>query len=314
MASYSQWRAGKREPFPVTLVCGLEEILVREVTDTIRGKLSGAVTEVFHAGHDPEPDIWASCGQLPEPDTKRLVVVRDAQRLRKWDSLRYILDAGRDFPDAYLLFVFGTDDFAKDDNGLIPPASWCRDSSRAQIIRCSGLPPDGASAWLAQNLPQGGPAAAFAVLNRCGGNLTAAYWACQKLAFTGVKPTDSAIATVCPPRTAQHFADLLCLYRKPEALLAASQLDPDSSVLGMLARNLDWLSRLHPLAGQKLSMADLMHRTGIRRPDLISQFMRVASNYSPDKVTACRRLLAVTEDAWLHGTRDGICEYLAAQW
>jgi hypothetical protein len=314
VAAWSQWASAGRKAKPVTLVCGPEQVLSDEVCAAVRSARPGADIETLSAAEFPAHEIWAAATQYPEPGTERLVVIHAAEQLKTWDGLRAILDAGRDFEGVWVLAVWNTPDFPAKDGKLAPPMDWVRDSSRAQFIRCSKpSDPEVIVKWVSERLPGAGQNAAYELFTRCGENLTQTAWACEKLTRAGVHPTSAAIAAVSPQDSAMGFADALCLFRKPEALRIAATMDPATSVTSHLASNLDALSALHAASGAAQNLRELLSATRLKPPK-IKRFQPVAVHYSPDRVTACRRWVAVAEDAWRHGTREGICEFLAALW
>jgi len=103
--------------------------------------------------------------------------------------------------------------------------------------------------------------------------------------------------------------------RRPAALRAATALERDElgSSIGLLASRLDTLSVLHQAVARKLDARDTAVSLGVGQY-LQARYRKLAQGYGPQRVSACRSVLALAEDAWRSGITEGIAEAVAVLW
>lgn len=320
MASYGQWQASfaKNGPARCTWVCGAERLLVDEVTGatwTAIARIQELESDqvVFcQAGSDPESGIWDLVLDAPHGPWRRVVVIRDAGRLRRLDHLEAWFASRLPI---WIVFQDNAADFPKDDAGkLTRPATWLRDSTMGQLVRCSPLDVDAAVAWARRQLPRLSEAQARRLLVRASGDLAEVRSVLFKAALFDGQVTDAALDLLCAELPGE-FADLLVLGRPREAMRAAGVLDESRlrAALGLLASRLETLSLLHKAERDKVSRRDVITRLGVA-PFLVQKFSGVAKDYGEQRVSRSWLALAAAEDAVRSGARDGVAEALVLSW
>lgn len=312
MATYWQWRrAVSRKGTPrVTWVCGSERVLVSEVVDGVGSAVMPDQTERYVAGTVPAREIWAAALAVPPGTERRLIVVSEAQKLGKWDNLHL---AAR-IPGTWIVLESSEDDFPRKDGKLVPPATWLRDSTLGQLVRCGELTEPDAVAWVQLRLPQASSDTAVQLLRRAAGNLAEVRDVARMAHLFGGPITGEAINALCS-ELPHSFADMLVLGDRDGALLAADEQSPDDfgRSIGMLSYQLDMLALLHRAANENISRRDVTAKLGVPA-FLAQQLAGVAREYGEERVARCRRALAVADCAWRAGASVGVAEVLVASW
>jgi hypothetical protein len=318
VSSYGQWAASraKNGPARVTWVCGESRYLVNEVIGTTTNAIGADDTEQWYAPQARERDIWMAALAVPVNGYKRLIIVRDAGKLRDWKQLRVWLEARVTMRGSYLLFEAEEHDFPKDGGGkLTTPADWLRDSSIAQIIRCSPLNPEDAIAWAIRQLPSVTPEQARHLLFRASGDLVEVRSVLSKARCFGGPITDEAFDLLCD-ELPSDFAERLILRDLPGAMLAAETLREDDvgRSLGYLASRLDLLSTLHRAARDNISRRDVITKQGVSG-FLAQKYSAVArAEYGEHRMRMAWLALSAAEDAHRGGVTDGVAESLVVSW
>jgi DNA polymerase III delta subunit len=320
MATWQQWRdsADKGQPRRVTWVCGPERVLVEEiVTETRRAvaPTDGCYVSLT-AGQDPERAIWAAAQEVPLAGTRRLVVVREAQRLRNWGELEPVIAAWRELSSAWLLLVSAEDDFASVDAGdgkkdRAAHIALIRD--KGQAVRCGPLSADSAVKWAVSRCPGLNSDLARHLMDRCGGDLGRASSVLAQLRLLG-KGNERVVDVLCAGSGAGGLADELCLLRRPAALAAADGIDRAAlgQAIGLLEARLEILGALHAAVSDGASPRDMAAR-GI--PSFAIQLYRgVAGEYDRASVARRRSALAIADNAWRSGADIGVAEVLISLW
>lgn len=317
MASYTQWRAlaDKGEVKRVTWVCGSERVLVEELVDHVRSTL--AVSDLDYAclvaGSTKDRDIWAAANQYPtDPTAPRLVVIREAQLIKRWAGLFSWLDESRLLPTVHLLFVSSEADL---DTELEHQA---RIRDRGRVIRCAPLEQEAAIAWVCRQAPVLDKLAAAYLLTRTGGDLGRARSVCQKLAlFPQLESvTDATIDTLCSVSPASEFVDALLLLNRPAAFEALEAMTPDTYArgIGLLDSRLDLLERLHFAVKRKMGMREIAGMRGVP-VFLARKYIGVAKHYDPASIRHRRQLLSVVDSAVFGATpQPASMEALISLW
>jgi hypothetical protein len=318
MASYGQWvtSSTKNGPSRLTWVCGEARILVNEVIGVTANAIGADDTEQWRAGKDRESDIWSAVLSIPATGYKRLIVVRDAERLKDWKQLACWLDARAQMTGSYVLFESGEHDFPKDKDGkMAPPADMLRDSTLGQIIRCSPLSPEDAVAWVTRQLPAVSEWQARHLLFRASGDLGEVRGVLAKAGLFGGRITDEALDLLCAELPGD-FADRLILRDLPGAMLAADTMDASSFgySMGYLTSRLELLSVLHRAGLDNTSMKDVISKLGV--PAFLAvKYRRVATaEYGESRVRRAWLALSAAEDAHKSGVSAGVAEVLVSSW
>ncbi len=285
-------------------LCGPETVLRQEVIDTTLSIVRPSHLDYvsIDAQHASLAEVWMQAFAYPlTPNAPRLVVVRSADKLADWTPLASWLDHARRIPTTHLLFIADTHD--------VPDTDWItllRKRSQGQVVRCTTPNERDLIAWVRR---KGGLDVEMAtrLLNHVHWNLADAADACAKLSLFAGNHGPATVDAVC--RSAPgSLVEYLLADEKVQALAAVHQLD--RAALGMLTARVDMLGQLwgYLKAGVPVrEMRDI-------QPYLIAQYMPVAAKWHPKRCTHARRVLAVVEDAYRSGARDGVAEALVALW
>ncbi len=321
MATFAQWRAAadKGEIRRVTWLCGDQRVLVEEIVAEIRTALK--VTPVDHvvlsAREVATREIWAAANQYPlEPGANRLLVIRDAEAITRWEPLTAWLDNCRLLPGVHLVFVSNETDVAyvgaqgRRKGALRPHLEAIQNKRRVgQVVRCT-LPNEAdAIAWVRRRSRLDVEMASH-LLNRAGGKLATVAAVCDMIALFDGSPGPATLDALCEPAAPDCLADKLLAGDKPAALHALAVTDPGDygAVIGLLASRIDLLASLwkHTRAGQ--SPRDITHLPVF----LVRQYHPYARDYPPSRCAYARQVLAVVDDAYRTGARTGLMEALIA--
>lgn len=321
MATYLQWNRS-RLVRPVTWACGPEWALAHEVELQARHDL--ATLPILHsiwAEAATEPRTWDYLLETP-PAGGRLVIVHDAQNLAMTDRMAILLDSRARF--SYVLFISDEEDFARIESGgkkvLAPHLAAIKDSKDGQLIRCCKPSRDEdvlrliASWWPDEDGRPAGLNFASALLARCGGQLGAVYVACQTAKGAAFPPEEQWLDMACQSVPQAKYADELLAGHRKVALEEAAQLSDAeaASVLKLLGSRLSAMVTYNALRARDMDPEQIA-RHGIARWQQ-SQLAPYAARYAPSKVIYCRKLLAMAEDAFRSGVRDGLLQAVAALW
>lgn len=326
MSNYPQWWAGygcpaKARVSRVTWVCGPETLLVEEVADRIRGVLSPSLADYrsFTAGSDPDSAIWDAASEYPGvPGAVKLVSVRDAARMTSLAAnLPRWFSSSRQLPGVHLMFLSGEDDYP-----FLPATRTLRDYGRVigdkgHFVRCGSLSPEDGVEWIkrrAAPVPVAGDVASY-ILERCGGDLSAAASVAGKARVLGGKFTTEAVDALCQENSGTEFADRILWCDIPGAFRAIPALSPrDSmSVIGLLDSRLDLIEIIAAEAKSRKTAKDIATSRNLSY-FLVKRYLPAARHYSRDSFSTRRQALALADSALRSGAREGVLEMLAAHW
>lgn len=261
----------------------------------------------LYADEVPERDIWAQVNQFPlSPSGNRLVLIRSAQKLTRWDQLARWLTGTRQLARVYLLFVSDEHDTATKTH----PHLEMFKAPRGSLVRCTRPAEADALAWV-QRRANLDDATARHLLTRTGGNLGVAAHVCAKLALFDGRAGATTIDLLVAETPATDFSDTLIALDRKRALLRIPDLPHEhNKLIALLDSRLDLLQALHrvQIAGRTWRDA-----TGIN-PYLARNYLPYARHYDPKSCAHRRRVLAVVDDALRSGARVGVFEALVALW
>ncbi len=318
MAAFSQWRkaADQGTVKKVTWVCGAERVLVDEVTDFVRTTLQPSETDflTFVGGKTPDREIWAGANQYPfDSSAPRLIMVREAQKVKNWAPLADWLENTRTLPTTYLLFISGEEDFARTkDKELAPHLQMIK--GKGSMVRCAYPSEDDAVTWLTRYLAVPSPEVAGHILLKAGGDLGVARNVARKASVFKGRLTREVVDVLCSERASDGFVDYLLFRDKPGALKSLELL-PEKDYLktiGLLDSRLETLGLLYVGAKKGLGVKELA-MSGVP-VFLIKSLMPVAKYYDPGKVADCRSVLALVDQEVRKGSKVGTMESLVALW
>lgn len=317
MGSFAQFAAAG-EVRRVTWVCGDQRVLVEETVDTIRTQLAPADIDYVTLSHQPAFDrqVWSAANQYPlNPGANRLVLVRDAEKLTRWEQLELWMGRTRQLPGVYLVFVSNETDLpyvmtgGKKD-GLKPHVAAIK-APRGHVVRCTMPNEVDAVAWVRRRARLDDETARH-LLTRSGGNLAAVSAVCAKLALFDGNAGRSTIDALCQERPVESFVDCLLAVDKKAALRCiADLLEADyAKTISLLDSRLDMLQVLNKVQAAGQGFRDVPSIN----PYLVRQYMPIAKHYDGRRCVYRRRVLAVIDDALRSGAREGVWEALVALW
>lgn len=324
MGTYQQWRTAidRDGPKRVTWVCGTQTVLAEEVVDTTRGALAPSDVDYVSltAGSVPDKEIWAAANQYPlVHGANRLVLVRDAQKIKRWAPLEEWFARSRQLPTVFLVFVTSDERLRygePDEAGrrtLLAPALWIK--NRGSLVECNTPNEADLTAWVQRQAPLADHVAQY-LLARVGGNLATARNLVRKLAvFDGGQPSEEVINVLCAEMPSDSFVESLLHMKKTDALAAIDAL-PDKEygkVVGLLDARLELLGTLNKAVRARAGMREISQLPGVP-VFLARQFIGVAKDYDQQRVAYRRRVLAVIDEALGLGAREGTLEALVALW
>lgn len=314
MGSFAQWRTAidAGDVRRVTCAGGDQHVLIEEVVDTTRRVLNPSDLDYMSLSHGPgfDQQVWAAANQYPlTPGANRLLVVRDADKLTRWEQLEAWLKRTRQLPGVHLLFVFSNpEQFSKQNT---PGYLACVRAPRGFIVRCSTLNEPDAIAWVRRRSRLDEATARY-LLTRTGGNLSAAAAVCAKLALFEQGAGSATIDAIVAESPPADFTDHLIALEKRQALLSLSSLDHSTRIkmIALLDSRLDLLEKLYRL---QLSGQTWREASGVN-PFLMRQYQPYVRHYDADSCMKRRRVLAVLDDVLRKGADVAVMEALVALW
>lgn len=292
--------------------------------DHVRATVAPAPEEFlsYVVGQDPEKEVWAALNEFPASrGTRRLVVVRGAERMRSWEPLWGWAASLRSLPGAFALFVSGESDFpykpspdrpGKLSRALLPHGAVIQ--SKGQLVRCAPLGPADLREY-ARRRVDGSDLVLDYLVARSGSSVAALNGALMKLELFRGSLSRDIVDLFCEPCAEESLTEALLFERKAQAFVNARHLGPDeyARVIGRLNSQLSYLGKMNRAVRARRSMADL-----IRAGDVPAAFARdmllAAKLYDEDKRRHCRDLLAIADDVVARGERSGVMEALISMW
>ncbi len=317
--NFNQWRnyAGKGDVSKVTYICGDQDTLTELVLDDIKNILQVAVTDYVCLDASQSDSVWEMASQYPlDPDSNRLTVVRQAEKLTDWDQLSDWLASSRANPKNYLVFVSDLPDapavFSKGKRvSYAEHIELIR--TKGKFIKCSQPNEEDLIKWC-QSYGLTLDTAEF-LATRTSGDVAEIYSVLKKLRAWDGPPNKKAIELFCQELALDSFADYLILQDKKSAWLAAKNIDTTdlSQLIARLDSRLDCMSDIYRCTIRRMYDVDIATTTGIKI-FLIKKFKPVAKEYDSKKVKRSRQLIALIDGHLRNGARTGIVESLITLW
>lgn len=280
---------------------------------TTKNMLNPSELDYVSLAHGPNFDreVWGAANQYPlTPGANRMILIRDADKLTRWNQLDAWMGHTRNLPGVYLVFVSDKPEQLSSKKGVPAHLAGIR-APRGFLVRACNLSEADALAWVQRRSTLSTELAQY-LLTRTGGNLAACAAVCAKLALFeqgAGSATINALVAESPP---DDFTDSLIAGRKRQALLALPDLDHQDRIraVALLDSRLDLLEQLHRMqvAGQSWREA-----TGVS-PFLLRHYMPHARNFDTAACTHRRQVLAVLDDVLRRGVDDGVMHALVATW
>jgi DNA polymerase III delta subunit len=320
MPNYSQWRtsADKGQVARVTWLCGDQRVLVEEVIEETKRILDLTEFDYVVLSGDSSPvEIWDAAYQYSlDPTANRLVLVREADKVKQWGPLKKWFKDSRKLVSTYLMFVSDEADYP-----VVPDTKNVELQEHIELIRTKGktvrcsMPSSGElTSWVVRNSMFKEPTAKF-LIGRSGGDLNIIANICKKSWLFKEDPGQSVVAQLAGESPSQTFADALLEMKKTDALNALSSLPEDEyvKVVGQLYSRLDTLQTLNKTLPNFTTYKELAEATGVKI-FLIQKYGFIAKHYSPEKVSKCRSLLTIVDDAIQRRAYAGTMELLVTLW
>lgn len=323
MSTYTQWKNKVNDDVKrLTWVCGPERVLVEEVVDGIRDNISPSFMDYMSmaAGETPDKDIWANANQYPmDPKAKRLILIRDADKMKNWKPLTVWLSNTRVLPNVYLLFV--SNDTAllgkKDQQGnkkWLPPDVIRNQPGKVGLVECKIYNTDDLVAWV-KGKSKVDDKTAKHLIDRAGGNVYLMHNVCMKASLFNGKLSDKIIDVLCAETPADDFVTLLLSLKKPQAMSVVEKISRKDYgyILGGVAYKLDVLAQFNAAVRKGTTMRDAAQLPGAN-DFLVKQLYGIAKYYDKGRQSRCRRVLALIDDAHNNGADDCVMELLCSLW
>jgi hypothetical protein len=311
--------ADKGQVAKVTWLCGDQRVLAEEVVEETKRILNASEFDYLplSAESDPELAVWDSVYQYSlDPEGNRLTLVRQADFIKDWSPLAKWLQDAKFMSSNYLLLVSDHADYPTTDDlknpEILPHIELIR--KRGKTVRCSMPSQAEVIAWIKRNSTFTDYSANF-LYERCGSDLSAVANVCKKSKLFRADPGSQVISQLSDEYASQSFADSLIYQNKKQALLELPNIPITdySRVVGQLYSRLDTLYALHKAAPNFNTTRELSEATGIKM-FLVTKYLQAAKTYDMTKVTNCRNILTVADDALQRNATDGVMELLVSLW
>lgn len=315
--NFNQWKnyAAKKDVARVTYVCGEQATLIELVIDDIISLLEVPATDFISV--DADNSVWELASQYPlDPDSNRLVIVRNAEKLTDWSGLEDWLISMRTNPKNHLLFVsYESDAPATIRKGKKVTYAEHIELIRAKgkFIRCSTPNDDDLVSWaqsygLSKN-------AAEALVSRTSGDVTEMLNVLKKVHVWDGSPSPKAIALLCDELALDSFADYLIIRDKSSALLALQSMSEDDKLkaLTWLDYRVSTMYEISACVRKRMYDGDIAAQTGIKI-FLVKRLRPAVKDYDDRKLKLCRQLIAMADSALRDGVKVGVMEALITLW
>lgn len=309
--NFHQWRqhADRGEVARATWCGGDEPVLVEELVDRLRRALRpGELDSVsLAAGTVPDRTIWAAAHQYPlQPETPRLVTVRQADQISDWQPLARWLDRKRLNPLTYLLFV---------SNATVLPAEPAALIRRTgHVVECRRPPVAELVPWI-QSMVALPDTTAHYLAQRSAGALHHVKSVSGKLALFDVAPSAAAIDELCDEAPTEAFADAVMLLqsRIAHSLIPWLPTTEYRRIVGQLDTYLTVMTHVHNAVHASQSRRDIAMLPDVPYA-LAEKYLPLVDRYPSSHCRARRQVLATLDAAVAAGAREGVLESLVTLW
>jgi DNA polymerase III delta subunit len=317
--NFNQWRnyAEKKDVSKVTYVCGEQNSLVELVIDDIKSILQVPATDYASVDASCSDNVWEIASQYPlDPNTNRLTIVRNADKLNSWNELSEWLAHSRNNPKNFLLFVSNLSDapsvFSKGKRvGYFEHIELIR--SKGKLVKCSTPNEEDLISWI-QSYGLSRDSSQF-LAARTSSNISQILMVLKKVRIWNGSPNKNALALLCDDLALDSFADYLILQDKQAAFKSLKTMDSQDvqRTIARLDSRLDMMLDLQRCLVRRMYDGDIAQATGIKI-FLIKKFKHVAKDYTFAKVKQRRQLLAIIDAHLRNGAKVGILESLITLW
>jgi len=327
MSTFSQWWSGFRkspEAKQVTWLCGTEAVLIEDVIANLKWAVQPEPWNYapLVLGEATEREIWAEVAQLPVGTSKRLVVIRGAEKLKQTDRIIDFIRTRTLNSKTFVIFVSNEERARRTEPTKEQPKGELVDflqafSGKGQIIECRPFTQATAKVaveWVHNKVTMREGLAAY-LLNRTAGDLRLVRDVCRKLALFPGEPTRTAINEMLAERPRDNFVDALVALDKKTALLALERLPVGdySRTIGQLDSQLDFAGMVHDMLVEHRSPTEIARAAG-NKNFLVQDIIPKAKHYDSKRRLEIRKMLATADETIRGGESIGVMESLVAWW
>ena len=295
-------------------VCGEEVVLREQVVGLLRREAVrlGAQERIsLNVLEDGEAAVWESLDSWSlDQDRPGLLVVRDAERLRKVERLASWL-ADLNAPRKVVVFVAAEPSWPTTRT----PEVRERITKTGVYVQCS-VSSHHSSVEIVAGWLGGDSNAAERVLEWCGWDLVTARDSVRKAALMGRREDLRVLEYLSEPRPLEQFASQLTACDRARAVQSAGLLNSyaeRSAAIGLLDANLAALSKINKALRTAWSSREIAGRLDLHRM-VVERLQPYARLYGPDQVRSRARELARADRALAEGAEVGVLETMAARW
>lgn len=326
MSTYSDWRKAflkRPEPRQVHWLCGPEAVLIEDIIRSIKWALSPEPWDYVPLvlGEDSEREVWAQLAQHPSGQGNRLVVVRNAEKLKQTERVTAFVKHWTENPRTYAVFVSNEESIRHTEptqdrpKGEVIP--FLRFGVKGYVIEAKPFTQRTvpvAIEWVKSKAKMRDGVASY-LLDRANGNLRLARDTSLKLAAFGGEASMSAVNELLSEMPRDTFSDALVAIDKKTALLALERLTPSeySRTLGMLDQRLDLAGMVHDLMLEHKTASEIARAAG-NKNFLVPEIMKVAKHYDSKRRLEIRQVLALADETLRSGEHVGVLEVVVSQW
>lgn len=331
MSTFTQWW-NKDQVRRFIWICGREPVLIEQVVDRCRRFVNASVRDrvTFDAESDSHEEIWAQINQFSlDYAGRRLVIVRNAEKIQNWKSLNGLMESIRESIGAHVVFISNDEHQYKTHNGQIvlteektkqlkePLDIFYIKKSHFDLIVCNSLSVEPKKnnrnhqidvsdfvRWVQNQIVASENDAEY-LITRAGGDLVKIRTTIIKAKIVGKGLSRNLIDALCEESHSEEFTYHLIAQEKRQALLALGSVDAGAygRILGQLDHTLDILSKLHVANAQMRSVRDVVWRDNI--PGfVVKKYWEYARHYDMTKVRHCRKILSASDEVYRAGVKD----------
>lgn len=312
MSYYSQWIKSPKVS-QVNWVCGSERILVDEVVNFIKAKVSPNVLNrsILDMSKSTSGDLSNVLNQHPiMASESSLILIQNAHKIEDLNCLKtWLRESKTIFPEV-VVCLMSEEENIPDVTFLKPP--------KVSVVKCSKLSNENLVLWVKRNSPLS-DRSARSLLEHVAGSLQDSHGLCRKLSATLQgktlvnMPLEALLALT--DETPSEFVDAIMSLDKARAYSAIKSMSSDEKykVISTLDLRLTQLSKLQHLLTAKVTGSELSKIPGVPFP-VVKELLPISRYYSSSRIVSCRQQLAIVDSYQNQGMYKGTLESLVALW
>ena len=300
-------------------ICGSEHILVSEVVQTLVRFMNPTDWNLEYVDGTDEKRVWDAVFQYPLDHNPRIVIVRNAELLKKTDKIIEFVKTRTKNPNNYVWFVSNEERTRKvgegEDIHLVDFLEAFK--GRGQVVECrpfTSTTAKHAVSWVQSKVTMRVGVAQH-LLTRSGWDMRLVRDILWKLSLFEQEPTIAAVNELMSERPADSLADSLLALKKKDAYLALATTPEDeySRLLGLLDQKLDLAGTVHDMLVEHQPTSAITRAVG-SMSFLIPDLLPVAKHYDAKRRAHIRKLLAQADEALRGGVHTAVVESVIAAW